>query len=71
MSKTQKLWCATFAAYTLIAINCLWMGAETLFYGEVQHRIVDDIISIPLAAIIYFMWKFKTERDNLRKHLYY
>jgi hypothetical protein len=47
------------------------MGLEKLLYGAVQHRVVDDIISIPLLLIIYMMWKFKTERDNLHKGLKY
>jgi hypothetical protein len=55
----------------MIVLNLVWMGAEKLLYGEVQHRVVDDIIFMPLLLIVYMMWKFKTERDNLRKGLKY
>jgi len=45
------------------------MLSERAVYGVVQTRIVDDIISIPIILITYFMWKFKAERDNLRQFL--
>jgi amino acid permease len=56
-----------YTAYTLIILDLFWMGCEKVIYGVVQHRTVDDIISLPLMLIIYMMWKFKTERDNLKK----
>lgn len=37
--------------YILIVI--LWQELEMVFYGAVQHRIVDDIIGIILFWYIY------------------
>jgi amino acid permease len=71
MSETQKFFCMVYTGYTMIALDLFWMGCEKLIYGAVQHRIVDDIISLPLMFIVYMMWKFKTERDNSRKGLTY
>jgi amino acid permease len=71
MSDTQKLFCMIYTGYTFIVLNLVWMGIEKLLYGAIQHRVVDDIISVPLILIIYLMWKFKTERDNLHKGLKY
>ena len=36
-----------------LAFSAIWMGLEMLFYGEVQHRIVDDIISIFIIISFY------------------
>lgn len=69
MSDTQRFFCMIYTGYTIIAFNLLWMGAEKVIYGAIQYRVVDDIIGMIISAITYFMWKFKTERDNLRKGL--
>ncbi len=69
MSKTQKLFCAVYAIYTNLGLCVLWQVLEKIIYGEIQNRIVDNIIDIPILTITYFMFKFKTERDNLRKGL--
>lgn len=66
MKEIQKIRCFIYTAWTFIGIHILWIISEKLFYGEIQHRIVDDIVSFPIMTIIYFMWKFKTERDNLK-----
>ena len=29
------------------------MGLEVFFYGQVQHRIVDDIIGVPIIVSLY------------------
>lgn len=31
-----------------------WQGLELFFYGEVQHRIVDDVVGSILVCSIYF-----------------
>ena len=36
-----------------LAFSAIWMGLEMLFYGEVQHRIVDDIISVFIIISFY------------------
>jgi len=71
MSKTQKLYCLGNTGYMYLALCLVWQGLEKIIYGEVQLRTVDDIISIPILVITYLMFKFKTERDNLRKVLDY
>lgn len=71
MSETQKFICLIYTGYTYVVLGLLWMGIEQVLYGVVQHRVVDDIISLPIVFIIYMMWMFKTERDNLKRGLYY
>ncbi len=39
------------AAFT--AIGLLWMGLERLIYGEVQPRLVDDLISLAWSGIAW------------------
>ena len=34
-----------------VAIGLLWMGLERLIYGEVQPRLVDDLISLAWSAM--------------------
>lgn len=70
LSNEQRVSCIFYAVNTMLALNLVWMGLEQLIYGAVQHRFVDDIIAIPLYLITYMMWKYKTERDNLRKGWY-
>ena len=36
-----------------LAFSAIWMGLEMLFYGEVQHRIIDDIISVFIIISFY------------------
>ena len=36
-----------------LAFSAIWMGLEMLFYSEVQHRIVDDIISVFIIISFY------------------
>lgn len=71
MSDTQKFFCMIYTVYTYLILSLFWIGIEKLIYGNIQPRIVDDIISIPILTIVYFMWKFKTERDNLKIGLKY
>lgn len=37
----------------LALLNSLWQALEINYYGEIQHRVVDDIISIPIVLSIY------------------
>ena len=41
------------ASIKYILIVILWQALELIFYGVVQHRIVDDIIGIILFWYIY------------------
>lgn len=41
---------------TLIALSVItfgWQGLELLFYGEIQHRVVDDIIGVILFLSVF------------------
>lgn len=38
-------------AFTVIGL--LWMGLERLIYGEVQPRLVDDLISLAWSAMAW------------------
>ncbi len=38
-------------AFTVIGL--LWMGLEWMIYGEVQPRIVDDLISLAWSAMAW------------------
>lgn len=67
MNDTQRFFCMTYTVFSLILLTIFWQVIEIIIYGFIQPRVVDDIVSLPLALIIYLMWKFKTERDNLRK----
>lgn len=44
---------------TVIGINVGWQLLELLIYGEVQPRIVDDIIGLLWTGAICFAYKFK------------
>lgn len=51
---------------TYIIIDLLvwlvWCGLEALIYGEVQPRIVDDIVSLVLTASLFSQYK-----SNIKK----
>ena len=46
MRKQDKPVALLVTSVLFLAFSAIWMGLEMIFYGEVQHRIVDDIISI-------------------------
>jgi hypothetical protein len=37
-----------------LAISVLWMLAESVFYGRITARKIDDVIAIILAISLYF-----------------
>ena len=37
---------------TALIITYGWQGLELLFYGEVQHRVVDDIVGMVLMLSV-------------------
>ena len=49
--KGMKQLSAACVKYILIVI--LWQALEMVFYGAVQHRVVDDIIGVILFWYIY------------------
>lgn len=59
--------CMLSAMGLFIIWGLSWTGLEYLIYGEVQPRIVDDIVSIPVIVALYLMFRYKSERDRLKK----
>lgn len=56
-----------------VIITYGWQGLELLFYGEIQHRIVDDIIVLILIWSILinviFAQKFYISKTELNKYV--
>lgn len=48
-----------FLVCTVLVICVLWWTFELIFYGEIQPRIVDDLISWFWIAAICYAYKFK------------
>ena len=50
MKEKVKEWLKWSLIYcvTALIITYGWQGLELLFYGEVQHRVVDDIVGTVL-----------------------
>ena len=44
-------WSSIYCVTALI-ITYGWQGLEFLFYGEVQHRVVDDIVGMVLMLSV-------------------
>lgn len=66
MNSTNKLRAFLMAAWWFVMLDLMWMGLETLFYGTVQYRVVDDIISIPIFYSLYLNGLNYVERNYLR-----
>lgn len=63
-------WIVSYYAISLF-ITFGWQGLELLFYGEIQHRIVDDMICVILLFSIFINFVFiraicvsKADRDK-------
>lgn len=46
-----------------LAVSIIWLFLEMIFYGEVQPRVVDDIIGLFLIYYIYrseqrYFWRY-------------
>ena len=54
MKEKVKEWLKWSLIYcvTALIITYGWQGLELLFYGEVQHRVVDDIVGTVLMLSI-------------------
>ena len=54
MKEKVKEWLKWSSIYcvTALIITYGWQGLELLFYGEVQHRVVDDIVGTVLMLSI-------------------
>lgn len=54
MKKRIKEWIKWYLVYIVLALAITfgWQGLELLFYGEIQHRIVDDIVGFVLLLSI-------------------
>ncbi len=51
-----------FSAF--VAIGLLWMGLERLIYGEVQPRLVDDLISLAWSAMAWCAYYLGREHEK-------
>ncbi|MBU5331729.1 hypothetical protein KQI61_05930 [Anaerocolumna aminovalerica] len=49
----------------MLLLVSLWQFLEWVLYGEIQHRIVDDIISIPIMCSLYFNAKYWLDDKNI------
>lgn len=47
-----------------VAISLLWMGLEQLIYGEVQPRLVDDLISLAWSAMAWCAYYLGREHEK-------
>ena len=54
MKEKVKEWLKWSLIYcvTALIITYGWQGLELLFYGEVQHRVVDDIVGTVLMLSV-------------------
>ena len=54
MKEKIKEWLKWSLIYcvTALIITYGWQGLELLFYGEVQHRVVDDIVGTVLMLSV-------------------
>ena len=54
MKEKVKEWLKWSLIYcvTALIITYGWQGIELLFYGEVQHRVVDDIVGTVLMLSV-------------------
>ena len=54
MKEKVKEWFKWLLIYFVIAlvITFGWQGLELLIYGEIQHRVVDDIIGLILLCSV-------------------
>lgn len=48
----MKQMCKT--CWCFLILSLIWQGLELLFYGEIQPRVVDDIMGV---LFIPFVWK--------------
>jgi len=44
-------------AIILFIVQGLWMGLELCFYGEIQPRIVDNVVGLILAISLFYNLK--------------
>lgn len=41
------------ACWCFIILGLIWQGLELLLYGQIQHRVVDDIMGLLFFPFIY------------------
>lgn len=49
---------------SFVAIGLLWAGLEQLIYGEVQPRLVDDLISLAWSAMAWCAYYLGREHEK-------
>ena len=55
--KKAKIYKLLAVLMILLLINLIWYCLELLFYGAIEHRIVDDIV---LLMFVPFVWNSVT-----------
>ncbi len=58
----MQLYCFFFDV--VVGIGFIWMLLEYLIYGEVQPRIVDDIVNILYIAAIFYAYKLGRSHER-------
>lgn len=59
LSEAIQLFFIAFAA-----IGCLWVALERLIYGEIQPRIVDDLISLAWSGMAWCAYYLGREHER-------
>jgi hypothetical protein len=62
--REEKAYAFIASCIELFLLNLVWMGLKLIIYGEVQHRIVDDIIGI---LILYKFYKGNKRSISIKK----
>ena len=72
MKEKVKEWLKWLLIYcvTALIITYGWQGLELLFYGEVQHRVVDDIVGMALMLSVMLNVTFIRTLVNIIKNKY-
>lgn len=52
-----------FAVACMLVVCCLWQLLEKLFYGDVQPRLVDDLIYLLWAGTVFYSY-YKGRKDQ-------
>ena len=64
MKLSYKIQLCCFLVDVVLGIGLIWMILEYLFYGEIQPRIVDDIINVAYVAAILYGYKMGRSHEK-------
>lgn len=46
-----------YVLWLYLLIGLIWAGAEKLFYGVSTPRLIDDVVAIILAVVLYISFR--------------